>query len=189
MDDISLSFAREIASRTGGELVSYFRHEFEDGMLGTAAFSDCRRFRYALSRTIGPGPIAVCLGLNPSKAGADVTDQTINKMIGFSRVFGWGGFIMLNAYAYIATDPKDLKAAGYPAGPSNDSHIRAALERSDGPVICAWGSNARKLARPAELRQLIADAGKKAMAFRLSKDGTPWHPLYLPYNIKLVEMP
>lgn len=152
-----------------------------------ALISDCGRFRHWLSRTWDEAkPIACVVMLNPSTADATVDDATIRKLIGFGERLGWGGFIVVNLYAYRATKPADLRKAGYPGqGLNDDSHIvQAALraQKSGGPVVCAWGANARGLDRQAMVRRLLVQCGVSAQALRLLPDGTPEHPLMLPYT-------
>lgn len=156
-----------------------------------AVISECGRFRYSLTRAWDRGlPQGTFIMLNPSTADASEDDQTIRKCIGFSQRLGLGGFEVVNLFAFRARDPKDLRAASYPCGPDNDQHIREALARTSGPVICAWGAHARGLHRPKEVLQLLMDAGHSSgNALALLKDGTPGHPVLLPYSDQLVGFP
>lgn len=148
-----------------------------------AVFSDCGKFRYLhITEWDASKPKLVFGLLNPSTASAEAEDPTSNKTNGFAERLGYGGRVIFNAYAYKATDPKDLKRAGYPVGPENDRYILEAAAMGDGIVICGWGSNARGLSRPTAVLKLLRENGYKPMALRLSPDGTPWHPLYLPYT-------
>lgn len=155
-----------------------------------AVISKCGKFRYRLWRYWGVGGVLVFIMLNPSTADALIDDATIRKCIGFARRHGFDGIEVLNLFAYRATHPADLRAAGYPRGPENDDHIRKVLKESPTEVVfCGWGVNARKLTRPAEVLEIIRSAGKLPMALRLTADGVPCHPLMLPYDVKPVYMP
>lgn len=153
-----------------------------------ALISDDGRLRHWLARIWDESkPLACVVMLNPSTADASVDDATIRKLIGFGERLGWGGFFVVNLYSYRATKPADLKRAGYPGQGLNDDSfiVRAALraKNSGGPVICAWGANARGLERQKTVRRLLAQCGiTSPMALRLLPDGIPEHPLMLPYT-------
>ena len=150
-----------------------------------ALFSDCRRFRYLLWRRWDASlPLLGWLALNPSAADASDEDQSSRKFRGFAERLGFGGYITANLYAWIDTYPEDLRAAGYLVGDENDAHTETMVRTCDA-VICAWGSNARGLARPAEAVSIIRRAGRTPLALKVNRDGTPAHPLMLPYSCKL----
>lgn len=158
-----------------------------------AIFSDCGLFRHMLWEMWEPSlPILAWCLFNPSQAGrADATgvvqtDPTWRKGRGFSERLGYGGQVFVNAYDYIATEPAELKAAGYPVSASNDSHILAACRMGDGKVVCAWGALGRRLARPVEVLRLIRGAGFQPKALGFTADGLPRHPLMLSYATPLV---
>lgn len=156
-------------------------------MNGGAFISDCGKFRYHLWRewddTIDRLPFIM---LNPSTAGADEDDPTVRKCVGFAKRLGFGGIEVFNLFAYRATKPVDLRNNNYQVGPDNDLIMTAGLARmrmhERGYVICAWGANARNLSRPQEVRTHLALAGVRLRALRLLADGTPEHPLMLPYS-------
>jgi hypothetical protein len=119
--------------------------------------------------------------LNPSTADAEKDDPTIRKVVGFSKRWGAGGLVVVNLFAYRSTDPKKLLKHYDPVGPGND----AAIERwSKGRrVIAAWGANARVIG---ERDQWVQDMAlfdvPLVECLKLSSDGYPWHPLYVPYD-------
>lgn len=147
-----------------------------------ALLSDCGRFRYRLSRRWAEGPALAWIALNPSTADGETDDATVRKVVGFSRRLGFPAFDLVNLFAYRATDPQDLRRAGYPVGPDNDAHIEA-ICRWAPAVVCAWGSNAFNLQRPAEVLRLFAAWKVKPMALRINRGGIPAHPLMLSYGV------
>jgi len=148
-------------------------------VLGHATFSACGRFRYRLGRTWGPGPPLLFVMLNPSTADAREDDPTLRRCIGFAQRAGFGALEVVNLFAYRATDPRELRAAGYPVGPRNDEHIVAAVH--DSAAVClAWGTNATRLARVAEVLGLLRGLRASPRCLRLTRDGCPRHPLRLP---------
>ncbi len=155
----------------------------------SVVLSDCLRFRYELHRTWDVAlPRLVFVMLNPSGADGWVNDRTIDKCMAFARLLGYGGIIVLNLFAFRATDPDDLRAAGYPVGPLNDAHIAAVAGRGH-DVICAWGAGAAKLARPRAVMAILRAAGAKPMALRMTRGGAPGHPLYLPLTCRPFPIP
>lgn len=151
-----------------------------------AVFSECGQFRYVLAREWDAGlPTLGYCALNPSIAGDTDEDQSSMKFRGFAERLGYGGYLTCNLYAWISTDPRGLKAAGYPVGPVNDMHIRRSLAGLD--VICAWGGNAAKLSRPRAVLSLLREIGARTLALKINSDGTPAHPLYLPCTLQPTE--
>jgi len=161
-----------------------------------AIFSEDRAFRYLIWDVWdGTKPILAWCLYNPSVAGEDAgdgrmrDDHTWRKGVGFSQRLGYGGQVFCNLYAFIATKPAVLKAAGFPEGPENDGYILRACRMGDGNVVCAWGALARS--RPARARKvltLIRGAGFKAKALGTTVDGIPRHPLMLAYSTPMEDI-
>ncbi|AKJ28749.1 DUF1643 domain-containing protein [Caldimonas brevitalea] len=147
----------------------------------TAMLSDCSRYRYRLGRRWGDGQPLAFVMLNPSTADGTEDDPTIRKCIGFATRLGYNAIEVVNLFAFRATDPCDLRAAGYPVGPDNNGHIESACRWAP-MVICAWGANAKGLQRPVDVLRMLAAWGCEPMALRVAAGGIPAHPLMLPYS-------
>lgn len=155
-----------------------------------AVFSDCRRYRYALWREWGgPGarnergvPQMVVIGLNPSTADETEDDPTIRRCIGFAKREGWGKLVMLNLFAFRATDPKAMFAATDPVGQFiNDTVIQMyASDPNTARVIAAWG----KHGTPERVSE-VCSFFRTIYCLGRNKDGSPKHPLYLPASASL----
>lgn len=154
------------------------------GATRDAAISECGLFRYWLLRHWGPGPLLLFVMLNPSTADALVDDATIRRCAAFAAAHGYGGFYVVNLYAYRATRPADLKRAGYPVGPENDVHFQRVMALCTN-VCVAWGANAAGLSRPAEALRHIRAAGHQPLCLAKTGGGHPQHPLYLPSTCTL----
>lgn len=131
--------------------------------------------------------------LNPSTADASVDDNTIRRCKGFARREGCDRLEVVNLYAWRATDPDELVAAGEDRamGPDNWGHIVKAIERAR-LVICAWGSwwdsqSPRNRLSRVNVEAEVARQGKTAFALGLTKTGQPRHPLYVKGDAPLVE--
>jgi hypothetical protein len=164
----------------------------------SAVFSSCGRHRYSLTRAWSAAARACWVLLNPSKAGAEKTDPTTTRIVGFSHSLQCGGFGLVNAFSLIATDPRELWAARWSdrVGLEADAHIRTALAECIGPVIVGWGrveppNISRQLTRDriAQVLRMIVAAGRKPMCFGVNQDGSPKHPLYLAGGTRLVPFP
>lgn len=155
----------------------------------SANISECGAYRFRLDRKWNAGPPMLVCMLNPSTADADRDDATITKLSNWMIRNDCGRLIVVNRFPYRATKPADLKAAHFPNPPENARFIREAIRETvadHGVVFAAWGAHAR--GRP-EVKHFLADAvleGALPFAFRLLSDGTPEHPLYIPYDAKPV---
>ena len=151
----------------------------EPAVLGSAVLSDCERYRYLLGREWADGPTTVFVMLNPSTADALHNDPTIRRCISYAQDWNCGGLMVANLYAWRATDPSQLWTADDPVGPENDAHLYAAATiaaESGGPLIGAWGANARA----DRIADVLALPGMDRMvALATTKTGQPRHPLYL----------
>lgn len=157
-------------------------------MIRTAVLSHCGAFRLSLARTWDASlPVLLFVMLNPSKADAEIDDPSIRKCVGFAQRNGYGGIIVVNLYAYRATDPNELRIAGYPVGERNDAHILAAawdVTARGGRTVVAWGANASGSARAAAVLEMLEQIAP-VYTLRVLADGTPGHPLMLPYSCKI----
>lgn len=145
----------------------------------SATFSACRTYRYALWRRWGRGDYVMFIGLNPSTADEINDDPTIRRCIGFARAWGYGALCMANLFAFRATQPADMKRAADPVGAEND-HVLRQLADQAGVVVAAWGAHGTYKGRDQSVRLLVPDLHY----LRLTKDGHPGHPLYLPADLK-----
>lgn len=159
--------------------------DIESPMRRAAVISDCGRYRYRLGRAWDDTlPAATFVMLNPSTADADVDDPTIRRCIGFARTWGCGSLVVVNLYAWRATDPRELLTTDDPVGPNNYAHLTAeAMVAADSgaPLVAAWGANAQ----PERIAQVLALPGMDRLAaLALTKSGQPRHPLYLKADLK-----
>lgn len=155
----------------------------------TAIISPCGTYRPALSRDCGGERPLVCIGLNPSTADHWKNDRTIDKDILFTKAWGFGRFIKLNAYDYRTKHPKLMFAAQKRGiAISSDENDRVILRvvdealRRGGRVWVAWGGNITPI-RQGELKYNLLSA-VELWCIKTNKDryGTPVHELYQPNN-------
>ena len=147
----------------------------------TARFSDCNRYRYTLEETWDAElPAVMWLLMNPSVAGLDHADPTLRRTGEFSRRWGYGGQLVGNVHAYRVTAQRRLLEIDDPAGPENDEAL-VSMAKQAGVVMLAFGQPPKPLRpRSTAVVALLRTTGAKLFALRLAKDGSPYHPLYLP---------
>lgn len=154
---------------------------------GDAVLSECGTYRYSLRRWWGATlDTFVVIGLNPSTADARDDDPTIRRCVDFASAAGCGGLVMLNAYAYRATDPTALRNRNDAVGPHNDRFIAATIAHIHiKVVVCAWTDAVTK-DRAREVLAILADFEHEPHVFGLTKTGAPRHPLYMPRTARPV---
>lgn len=145
---------------------------------GDAIFSPCGLYRLRLDRWWSDRPRVAFGLLNPSTAGKDNNDRTSTRLIGFCRDWNLGGYSLFNAHALISTKPKWLYSHPDPVGPENDRYILE-IAKSCCAVIVGWGANGAFMDRGEAVIKLLKDNGIQPLAFEVTKDGYPRHPLYL----------
>jgi hypothetical protein len=151
-----------------------------------AFLSECRAFRYWLTRIWDRQlPLLAVIGVNPSTADERKDDATIRKDMGFAQRLGYGGILKLNVGAFRSTDPVNWRKATDPIGPLNTAgHLRGyADEFGVKRVVAAWGRNGKYAAAQCAA---ICEAFPELWCWGRNDDGTPRHPLMLPYWTELV---
>jgi hypothetical protein len=144
-------------------------------------------YRYRLWRIWDRALPMVCwVMLNP---GADDTLEDDLKVVKFSRAWGYGGLVVVNLFAYRASDPSELLQAlnggTNVVGRFNDQHIMVAMDMCPKLTVAAWGSDGNMGCRAARMFKLCREAlggGRVLHSLKVNGDGTPSHPLYLPDN-------
>lgn len=146
-----------------------------------AKFSDDRKHRLVLWRIWHPKKrLIMFIGLNPSTANATTNDATIRRITNMAKLWGYGGFYMLNLFTYISTDPKKLNIR---EGNHTDAdfHLVTAATCVD-KIVCAWG-NFNVFGRDKEVKAMFT----RVYALHINKNGTPKHPLYVKTNTDLID--
>ncbi len=154
----------------------------------SAIISTCGRYRYQLERSwakrTSRKTTVVFVGLNPSTADATHNDPTIRKCIAYAQNWEFKRLIMVNLFAWRATDPNELYYAQDPIGNRNDKHLSAALAQSSLVVAC-WGEHGSILGRSDEFKSRF---WRRLKCLAVNRSGEPTHPLYLPATLKPVRL-
>lgn len=148
----------------------------------TAEFSEYRLYRYSLRIVWDPSlPLAAFIGLNPSTADEWQDDPTVRRCRNFAEVWNCGGLLMLNIFAFRATDPAVMKKANEPIGPRNTAaYLIEQLAPCAGPHIAAWGKHGIHRDRGEYVKGQVP----RLDCLAVNLDGSPKHPLYLKGDLK-----
>ncbi|SLN36002.1 DUF1643 domain-containing protein [Pseudooctadecabacter jejudonensis] len=148
----------------------------------TAIYSDCERYRYALTRVWDTGGTKVhFVMLNPSTATEVQNDPTVERCERRARALGHGAFRVTNIFAWRDTDPRDMRQAADPIGPDNDAAILEAVNWAH-TTICAWGAHGDHMNRGLAVKTMLRHTGAPLFHLGLTKAGHPKHPLYIAYS-------
>lgn len=123
--------------------------------------------------------------LNPSTADADKDDPTIRRCVGFAKALKFDRLEVVNLYAFRATDPKDLFAAGDAIHHHQNQEYIEQAARDSGIIICAWGAQGEDF-QAETVRGWMHT--KEHFALGFTKGGKPKHPLYLPGGTQPISM-
>lgn len=170
------------------------RLKLPDGVVGGATFSECGRYRQALTRDWTPegaAPRAVLfVGMNPSVAAADVSDPTCHRELMFARDWGFTRYLKGNVLDWRATLPKDIPAD--PALACSPANIRALVDMAHEAelIVLAYGKLHKRF-QPVvqEVLRAMQATGKPLQCLGLNKDGSAKHPLYLRKDTPLRDFP
>lgn len=167
-----------------------------DKIKKSAVISPCGKYRYSLSRIWDHSADQIIfVGLNPSTADADKDDPTIRKLVAYSKRWGYGGFTIVNIFAYRSTDPALLLTLDKTTaiGELNGMYLRKYLgqqiidkKKYFPEVVIMWGTKGYIHDQHKSILEWLQFLEQELHCFELSKDGYPKHPLYLPLNLKPV---
>lgn len=151
-------------------------------------FSPCRKWRYTLwrewevDRGLFDGPrvnqFLMAVLLNPSKANETDSDPTVTRMIVRARALGFGALCVCNLFAYMATDPEEMKAQADPVGANNDYWLTTIAAQA-GMILAGWGGHGAHMKRGANVAKMLP----AMQCLWVNSDGTPKHPLYCGYKL------
>jgi hypothetical protein len=150
-------------------------------------FSPDKKYRYTLWRRWNSDwdtNYINFIGLNPSTADETRNDPTIRKCLGFAKRWGYSGMCMTNIFAFRATKPTDLKQEENPTGLDNQ-HFIISVASSAKLIIVAWGNHGKWMNQ--DLTVLDRIQGYPIKCLKQNKNGSPMHPLYVPYDTPFIE--
>ncbi|THH35189.1 DUF1643 domain-containing protein [Aliishimia ponticola] len=167
------------------------RLRLPEDVTGAARFSDCMRYRHALSRDwtpAGQAPRAILfVGLNPSVADADASDPTCHRELTFARDWGFTRYLKGNLLDWRATSPRDI-----PPDPAlarsawNMDVLREMAAEAETLVLASGNVHKRYATIEAETLEALRQTGKPLMCLGKNQSGAAKHPLYLRKDAALI---
>ena len=113
--------------------------------------------------------------LNPSTADAEKDDNTLRRIIRYTRDWGYGGLVVSNLFPYIATHPRDLKAAGADATTPFYGALQGFAATQSALIMAGWGSHRTDKDVVRRFKEAIGH--RPLYCLKVTKDGQPIHPL------------
>lgn len=148
-----------------------------------AQFNEDRTKRYLLWRIWDDEkPLLMMVCLNPSTANEVENDNTVTRCINFAKSHSYGGLYLGNLFPIRSTDPSLLYDLADPRDDCNDKILIETRMMVDFCII-AWGNHGLINGHGKKMAELLAPV----KCFRITKQGMPQHPLYLPKNIGLID--
>ena len=152
------------------------------GVPSAAIYSPCKLYRYILTRVWDPKrPTWMFAMLNPSKATENDGDNTVDRQFERARRGNAGAIVIVNAGALRETRRKIAIKHHYPANVENDNKFW--IERFAScaeQIIVAHGPDAAKFGGERLLRSALGAHAFQSL--HVTKNGSPGHPLYVPYG-------
>lgn len=147
------------------------------GVTGWAEFSkeSKPRCRWALGRDFEGQKekgLALFVGLNPSRAGADLDDMTVTKGMGFARAWDLGGTVHANAFPFITPYPDQLAECTTREMEENDRWMVDLAARAK-LVVFSWGAFPQFEGRFRRIARLLAPFHPVCLG--TTKNGYPKH--------------
>ena len=132
----------------------------------------------------------ICIGVNPSVASDDESDATMNHLCSILQNNGYDGFVMLNLYPLIATNPNELPDFDEKIHAKNLAKIEAVLAEFKSDILLCYGVLLKKpeyLQKCLEAIMKLCKGRKLKCLDHITKDGYPPHPLGESKTIKIID--
>lgn len=136
-----------------------------------------RTFRYQYSWDLGSGGTVAFIMLNPSSATAARPDRTVIRVHGYAERWGFGRLVIVNLFAFCATDPRDMEPSADSVRQLNGRFLFGAATSSD-LVVAAWGNHGGT--RSKRVARKLRELGVDLHCLKVNATGQPAHPVRLP---------
>ena len=144
----------------------------------SAEFSDDELYRYWLKRVWDEDKeIGIFIALNPSKATELKCDQTMCNINNLALQWGWGGFYILNLFAFMSTEKEQMLKVQNPIGDKNDEMIKTICKKSNN-IVLSWGEEKPKLVknRASSVKQILKKINANVVCLSKNAGSGYQHP-------------
>lgn len=146
-----------------------------------AVISDCELYRHELRRIWDDRlPVLVVVMLNPSRADDTREDPTLLALIGFARLWGYGGLLIVNLYDWRSSSPAAMRREPARRSDRADGYLEAALafaQAHETPVLVAWGNEGDFEGEAGRLVDRARRRGVPLICLGTTAGGAPKHPM------------
>lgn len=164
---------------------------FGNEMMKRSADFPAPDIRRSLTRNWGERPHALVIGCNPSDAGADREDNTTRWLNAWFKLFGFGGYTIMNLWAKVSPHPAICKEWADWESHGPDWYVRdeifyhnlpalvAAAKGADQVFVC-WGAIAWDedfVEHAIEEIQTGVEPWPDLWCWGTTKSGAPKHPM------------
>ena len=133
----------------------------------------------------------ICIGANPSVAESSECDATMNLLCAILENNGYDGFIMLNLYPLIVTNPDELADFDEKIHAKNLAKIKAVLaEYKNSDILLCYGVVLKKrkyLQKCLDDILSLCNSRNIKCLDAITKDGHPPHPSRKSKTIKIID--
>ena len=133
----------------------------------------------------------ICIGANPSVAKSSECDATMNSLCAILENNGYDGYIMLNLYPLIATNPDDLADFNEQIHTKNLEKIKAILAQyPTSDILLCYGVVLKKRKYLQKcLDDILTLCGNRKLKCldAITKDSLPPHPSRKSKTIKIID--
>ena len=153
------------------------------GMVMSAVFSgEGDRYRDELRRVWDEAkPLLVVCMLNPSRASHLINDPTVLALIHFSKLWGYGGLLIVNLYSWRSPSPAEMMAVDERVGAGNGQALENAMAyaaENGGRLLAAWGNDGNFEGRADWLVSRATRVhGLELVCLGKTRSGAPKHPM------------
>ncbi len=157
-------------------------------------------YRWSLSYEISKSTKEIIfIGLNPSLSDLVFMDNTTKKIIKISKKHNYGKIKLINLFALISSNPKNLFNHKNPVGYLNNNHIYKNLkhwsENKNCDLWLGWGNKgnflkrnkkiSKKIMKYYSIKKKIFDKPLGPLLIKKTIKDNPIHPLYCSDNSTL----